>query len=336
MSTSVAIRSLARLFKAPVHLSTFLLSALVPMLLAPPVYAQSIYTQSSLPAEASIRIPQYQRMLEVGERTGLPASKLGYIWALLASSYQDAANEDKAIDAYQHALHLLGTEPADRANYAATLDNLGSLYLEYGRIEEAENARKQVLVIRKQLGDPIEIARSEQHVSETVLALHRYKEAEQGARTALETLGPTEAGPHPQANAELASLITISFAEGMQSKKKEDALRVAERANRLATGTFPAGSLQQAHALMALGFAQSKNRAPAEAERNMLEGIRLLRERAGNTNPVVTEALFEYRGFLKDQQRNVDLEALDRQLTGRMPIEQNPCPTCKVSVYALH
>jgi tetratricopeptide (TPR) repeat protein len=324
MSTSVAVRT-----PALVRLSIVLLTALVLILLAPPVQAQT-----SLPTEAATRIPQYRRMIEVGERTALPPSKLGYLWALLASSYQDADDENNAIDAYQRALHLLANESSDRANYAAALDNLGSLYLEYGRTEEAEATRKQVLALRKQLGNPFEIARSEQHLAEAVLARHRYKEAEQGARTALETLAPTESGPHPYATTELAALVTLSYAECMQSKK-QDCLQVAERADRLAIQAFQPGSLQHAHTLMALGFAQSKNKAPTEAERNMLEGIQLLRERTGETSPIVTEALFEYRGFLKSQHRDTDLEAVDKQLNGRMPIEQTPCPNCKVSVYAL-
>lgn len=324
MSTSVAVRT-----PALIRLSIVLLTALVLILFAPPVQAQT-----SLPTEAAARIPQYQRMIEAGERTGLSPSKLGYLWALLASAYQDAGNEDKALDAYQHALHLLGTEPSDRANYAAALDNLGSLYLEYGRTEEAETARKHALALRQQLGDPIEIARVQQHVAEVLLGRHRYKEAEQQARTALEVLGPSESGPHPHATSELAALITLSYAECMQAKK-EDCLRVAERAERLASQAFQPGSLPHAHALMTLGFAQSKNRANTEAERNMLEGIRLLRERTGESSPIVTAALFEYRGLLKSQHRDTDLEALDRQLTGRMPVEQTPCPNCKVSIYAL-
>lgn len=292
----------------------------------------TLHAQSSLSEEAISRISQYKHTIGTAESTGLSPEKVGYLWALLASAYQDAGAEDKAIDAYQHALHLL---PSNRANYAATLDNLGSLYLMYGHTDEAERLRKQALAIRIELGDPIEIARTRQHVAEVVLAQHRYKQAEQGARAALEVLAPAEQGPHLHATTELAALITLSYAQSMTSKK-EDGLHTAQRASRLAAQSFQPGSLEQAHALMALGFAQSKTHAAVEAERNMLEGIRLLRERIGPTSPVVTEALFEYRALLTSQHRPTDLEVLDRQIANRMPLEQTPCPNCKVSVYALH
>jgi tetratricopeptide (TPR) repeat protein len=114
-------------------------------------------------------------MIQEGKQTGLPAAQLGLLWAALAGSYQVAADAEKALPAYEHALQLLATDPRAIANYATVLDNMGSLYLQYGRIAEAEKVRKRALAIRHEIGSPLEIGWSEEHLAEIALVKHRFE-----------------------------------------------------------------------------------------------------------------------------------------------------------------
>jgi tetratricopeptide (TPR) repeat protein len=286
---------------------------------------------SSDPSEPSVRIEQGLRMIQEGKQTGLPATQLGYLWATLAASYQDAADAEKALAAYEHALQLLATDPKAKANYATALDNMGSLYLEYRQIAEAEKVRKRALAIRQEIGNPLEIGWSEEHMAEIALVKHRFKDAEKGARSAFETLSRSG----HDVSSEVASLVILTYAECMQSRP-EEGLREAERAMRLAENGLAAGSVERANVSMTLGFAQWKTRSVAEAERSMQDGLRILRVRLGNTSPILRAAMYEYRDFLKAMHRGPEVTAIEKQITAMTPqATKRSCAGCTVSVHVL-
>jgi dihydrodipicolinate synthase/N-acetylneuraminate lyase len=105
---------------------------------------------------------------------------------------------------------------------------------------------------------------------------------------------------------------------------------------RLAENGLAADSVEQAHASMALGFAQWKTRSIAEAERSMQNGLRILRVRLGNTNPRLMAAMYEYRDFLKAMHRGPEVKAIEEQITAMIPqATKKSCAGCTVSVYVL-
>jgi tetratricopeptide (TPR) repeat protein len=289
---------------------------------------------SSNANEVSMRIADGLKQIQEGKQNGLSDSTLGYLWAKLADSYQEAADWKKALAAYEHALQLLGEAREDRANYATALDNLGSLYLEFGRIGEAEKLRKRALAIRKEIGSPQEIAWSEADMAEVALLKHRFKDAEKASRAVFETMSAEEQSGD-NVSTELSALVTLIFAECMQSKQ-EEGLHEAERAMQLVEKNLPADSVDQAHVSMALGFAQWKTGANAEAERSMLDGLRILRSRSGPTSPNLRAAMYEYRGFLKAMHRGPEVTAIEKRLAEMTPQDTSKsCAGCTVSVYAL-
>lgn len=285
--------------------------------------------------ELSAQIAQQQKMIREGERIKLSAGKMGYLWATLASSYHEAADGENALAAYERALQLLKKDSAEKANYATALDNLGALYLEYGRVGESEIVRKHALAIRKEIGDPMDIARSEEHMAEIALTKHQYKDAERGSREAFETLSAAMRDGHTNGGTALSALVTLTYAECLQSKQ-EDGLLDAANAKRIVEKTYPPGSVEQAHVLMALGFAQWKTGAIAEAEQSMKAGLRIMHEKWGERSPILIGAMYEYRDFLKATARRSEVAALEKQLSGIVPqVNMGACTGCTVSVYAL-
>ncbi len=208
------------------------------------------------------------------------------------------------------------------------------MYLEYGRIADAEKLRKRALAIRKEIGSPREIAWSEVHVAELALVEHRFKDAERGSRSAFEKLSAEEGSGHDVSTG-ISALVILTYAECMQSEW-EEARREAERAKRLVEKALPPDSVDQAHVLMALGFAQWKTGGIAEAERSMQDGLRIMRVRSEGRGPILMAAMSEYRDFLKAMHRGAEATAMDKQLAQMR--SQNPtrsCVGCTVSVYAL-
>ncbi|QEE30641.1 tetratricopeptide repeat protein [Terriglobus albidus] len=290
----------------------------------------------------------YRKLIQESEQRNDPPARQGYLWAVLAASYHDIGNIAESQRAYEHALPLLAQSPQSRGNYATALDNLGSIYLELGNIADAEKVRTQAFHLREEIGNPIDLARGHEHLAEVLLARHRFKEAEQHARAAYDTLSakpepddmdaPT--AEHPQytqrrGNTMLAALITLVFAECNQSELQE-CLQAAKQADQIATQEFASGSLEQAHAAMALGFAQWKTGDVSTADQTLRSGMAMMKARLGEGHPLVLDSMYEYREFLQAQHRKADLSSLDHQIKDVK--EHRPataCANCTISVFAL-
>ena len=139
----------------------------------------AVRAQSSTPLIAALQahIAQDLELIRAGQQ--LPAVQRGALWARLAADYHKAGEFVKAEDAYNRSLHLLKNEPSARTQYASTLDDLASLLSEstYGRLDDAENVRKQALAVRKKLGDASDIGLSEVHLADIALARHQPQES---------------------------------------------------------------------------------------------------------------------------------------------------------------
>lgn len=284
----------------------------------------------------------YRALISESEKHKDPPAKRGYLWATLASSYHDSGNVAEAFRAYDRALPLLAKAPEARANYATALDNLGSLYLETGSIPEAEKTRTQALHLREEIGNPVDIARSQEHLAEIHLARHRFSQAETMARAAHDALlarpepdrTDSSGTPH-RGNTLLSSLVTMIFAECSLSQW-ETCRHSAGEADRLASQGFSSDSLERAHTDMALAFAQWKTGNPEDAEKNLQTGMGLLRAHFGDTNPAILDSMYEYRDFLVSQHRKTELRQLDQSIRVMIARKQNnSCNNCQISVFAL-
>jgi tetratricopeptide (TPR) repeat protein len=112
-------------------------------------------------AQTNVWRDEYADASRLAEQEYLPEAKQVASWTQLAAEYGNATEFLKAEDAYDRLLHLLKTAPSARAQYAATLDALASLYLSYGRAGDAESVGKQALTVRQKLGNLSDIAVSQ-------------------------------------------------------------------------------------------------------------------------------------------------------------------------------
>ena|ERR1700758_2957190 len=123
------------------------------------------------------KIAQQTAKIRVGERSGVDGLTLGRMWDHLAEYCEDAGEFDKAESAYNHALQLLGQSPAMAKEYAAALDNLGSLYVAMHNNDAAEKARGHALAVLEATGDKVLIARGKSLLAEVYLSERKYKDA---------------------------------------------------------------------------------------------------------------------------------------------------------------
>ena len=282
-------------------------------------------------ASSQAPIARDLEVIRIGEQQHLPPGKQAALWEQLALQYEIGTEFLKAEDAYLRALHLLKTAPSARAEYAFTLDNLSSLYVIYGRLDDAESARKQAIKVRQKLGSPAETGQSEVHLADIALLRLQYKKAE---RLALQGLEMMESSLNPPRTGVLSAFITLTFARCSQGRCGEGLMN-ARQAVAFANKNFESESVANGFALQSLGFAEWKNGASQDGERTMLQALQILRRRLSATDPRLAAAMSQYRSYLIEAHRPAEAQEIDEQLTRITRQTGAYCQGCTVSVYSL-
>jgi tetratricopeptide (TPR) repeat protein len=292
------------------------------------VWAQ---TTDAQPPSSQARIARDLELIRTGEQQHLPPFQQAVLWEQLAVEYHLATEFLKAEDAYLRALHLLKNAPSARAEYAFTLDTLSSLYMIYGRLDDAESARKQAIKVRQKLGNPAEYGQSEIHLADIALLRRQYKKAErlalQGLRTMESSLNPPRAGT-------LSAFMTLTYARCSRGHCEEGLLN-AKQAVAFANKNFASGSLANGFALEALGFAEWKTGASQDGERSMLQALQILRARLPATDPRLAGAMSQYRSYLVEAHRPAEAQEINEQVTRITRQTGVYCQQCTVSVDSL-
>ena len=276
------------------------------------------------------RIDHYLESIRAAEQNQHPQAEQGILWEQLALQYHVATDFQKAEDAYLRALHLLKGAPASRADYASALDNLASLYLIYGRSDDAESARKQAIKVRKKIGNPADLGDSLVHMADIAVVRHQFKQAE---RLAVHGLQLLESSSNPPREGILSAYITLTYARCFRGHCAE-ALINAKQAIAFANAQFQSDSTARGFALETLGFAEWKNGAPQDGEKTMLESIQLLRKGLAPADPRLTGALLQYQAYLVDAHRSAEAQEIREQVTRMNGQTGSYCQGC-VSVYSL-
>jgi tetratricopeptide (TPR) repeat protein len=277
------------------------------------------------------RIAQVLELIHAAEQQHLPAAQAGDLWAQLAAEYHHAAEFPQAEDAYNKSLHLLKDAPSAGEEYAATLDSLAALYMIYGRLDDAENARKQALMVRQKLGDISSIGVSHIHLADIALARHQFNKAE---KLALQGLEEMKSSSHPPREGMLSGFITASYA-GCSRGHCDQGLTNAEQAVAFANAHYEPGSAATGFALETLGFAKWKSGAEHDGEISMVQGIQILRTKLTPADPRLAGAMLQYRAYLIAEDRQAEAQQIHEQVVKMTREAGVYCSDCAVSVNSL-
>jgi tetratricopeptide (TPR) repeat protein len=293
--------------------------------------AASAQTPEPQSASAQVRIARDMELIHTAEQQQRPEAERGILWAQLASEYQYAAEFLKAEDAYNKSLHLLKTAPAAKADYAATLESLATLYLLYDRVDEAERVRKQALAVLEKLGNASDIGLSQIHLANVAIARRQFKKAE---RLSLQGMEEIESSSNPPRAGILSALITVTYARCLRGHCGEG-LTSAQQGIAFANSNFEPESAAVGFALETLGFAEWKTGAVQEGEKAMLRGIQILRTKLVPADPRLRGALEQYRDYLVATSRRVEAQEIHEEVERMTSQTAIFCSTCTVSVDSL-
>jgi hypothetical protein len=236
---------------------------------------------------------------------------LGFLWARLASDYRQAGDFPASEGAYLQALRLLDHGPtAARRNYATTLDNFAMLYGSYERFDDAEKYLKRALEVRKEVGIPLDQARTEQHMSEIDLYRRNYKEAENRAARALQIMLDQN---DPNRLDIIAALNSLTYARCLRGHCEEgvlDALRSLD----IARTAFGEDSVGTACALLAVGFAEWRLGRLDAADETMHKAVNMMKAHLDPNSKTVMLAMRQYRDYLKSVHRDTEADGIERDI----------------------
>jgi tetratricopeptide (TPR) repeat protein len=306
----------------------YLLILIVSVLCVSGVRAQT--PDAHIPSSQA-RIAQDLELIRLDEQQQRPPVQQAVLWEQLAMEYHLAAEFPKAEEAYLRALRLLKTAPSARAYYAYTLNNLASLYLIYGRLDDAESAWKQAIKVRRKLGTPSENAESEVHLADIAIERRQYKKAE---RLALQGLQMMESSSTPPRAAMLSAFIALTYARCSRGHCEEGLIN-AKQAVAFASKHFLSESSANGFALETLGFAEWKTGAAQDGERNMLQAIEILRTKLPPADPRLAGVMLQYQSYLVEAHRPAEAQEIREQVTRMTRQNGVYCQGCAVSVYSL-
>ena len=280
---------------------------------------------------AHARISQVLDLIRSAEQQHLPQEQQGILWAELGLAYWNATEFAKAEDAYNKSLLCFKGAPSAAPRYAATLEELASLYLSYGRVSDAESTDNEAFVVRKKLGDPAGIGVSQIHLANIALVKHQFKKAEQLGKDGMRNLQSASVSPSVGV---LSGFITLTYAL-CSHKHCQEGFKQAQLAVLFANKNFEPESAPIGFALETLGFAEWKRGAKQDAEKDMLDGIRILRKTLAPTDPRLAGAMLQYRAYLLEADRPAEARDIQQEVSVMTRQTGIGCSNCAVSVNTL-
>jgi tetratricopeptide (TPR) repeat protein len=184
---------------------------------------QAFHLWSGGQPKAAIAI--LEPMLQAGV-SGAEERDLGVAWNVLGSSYLDLERYGEAKQAYQHAIEKLRPIPSAQAQYASTIDSLGTLEDSLGQTDAAKALCERARHIYEQLGDPAGVA-----IASTNLAVIAYGHKDfKTARRALERASEEAQHTTRMKDDDFAAMDAIRSALALHDGRDDEAISTIQQA----------------------------------------------------------------------------------------------------------
>jgi|HubBroStandDraft_2_1064218.scaffolds.fasta_scaffold04292_1 tetratricopeptide (TPR) repeat protein len=267
------------------------------------------------------------------EAHGLPRNEAGVALTLLGNAYQYLGEYRKARQSFEAAIRLLKESPEQAKQYAAALDNLGSLELEEGQAEPARVLRLKVKRLYEEMGDHMGVARTASNLSLIALQQERYKEARQVLAEAFH-----EVGLAPQPNTDdLAAMFAIQGVIAGHDLGARSALKPIQLAIELWEHRHGPDYFQLGAAYVIRGQIYDTLGEYQQAKSDLQNALAGIEQTSGIDSPLYLRAEIAYAHALRASGSNeqaLQLEAKAAAALAQLRFRQ--CVGCSVSALGLH
>jgi len=109
----------------------------------------------------------------------------------------------------------------------------------------------------------------------------------------------------------------------------------AQQALAISRNAFAADSVSVGAAMIALGSAELKSGATADAENSMRQTLPIFKTQFAAADPRLSDVMQQYRDCLLAQHRKKEAREIDDQVSALDRQSTSSCPSCTVSVFGL-
>lgn len=234
----------------------------------------------------------------------------GEAWWELAMQYQAVSRYRDAERAYGEALRLLKKDQP--IFLAATMDDLGTMYVEMGRFDKAERLERNALALREAQNDATGVGISWMHLSMVSMGQHHVADAAMFAELAVNRL--VQRGEAATAEQKIAALIYLSHVRSAQADWA-DAIRNLKISRGIAEKSYRQGNSFRAYIDFLIGRAHWKIGDLELADQEMRTGTAGMQAELGWGHPTYVKALKEYEIFLQQTHRVHEAAEVQRTIT---------------------
>jgi tetratricopeptide (TPR) repeat protein len=256
------------------------------------------------------RVAASEALVQRAESTHADNHVLGRTYTVLALSYEDAGEWNRAEANFEHAISLLRhvAEPGD--DLASALDRLGSLHVSMGKLRDSDKEEQEALRLRVKAGDKRQIAQSWSDIAALYLAQKKYAKAKDFAeRATTEFLGNVEASSFDRISSRYTLAVALCYVKACAS-----ALPMVKDALDEAKATMRPTDLPVGFGTFLLGYMYWETGDVGKAGEYMERGKSIMAERLGWQHPTYLGASRQYARFLRENSRVEDAEVVERQI----------------------
>jgi tetratricopeptide (TPR) repeat protein len=262
----------------------------------------------------------------------LHGAELGRAWTVLGLAYTDRGTFAPAQHAYEQAIAILQPLPENVRDYAAALDNFGTLYRAMGQLDSSVRLRLKTLRIYEQIGDHSGIARACNNLANLALLQRDMKKGKEYLKRSAEEMKVATALDTD----DVAAIYSVQAEFAGIDGNTRAAIFGYERALQLWKRAHKEDHRNIGWGYMLLGQAYADAGRIDEASQEMKQGLSILEHVLGRTNLHYLEAEIAYSRLL-DETGEHDAAARLRtadQATLKA-YYQRQCVGCTISVDAL-
>jgi tetratricopeptide (TPR) repeat protein len=262
----------------------------------------------------------------------LTRNEAGVAWALLGNAYQYLGEYQKARASFEAAVRFLKDSPEQVRQYAAALDNLGSLELEDGQAEAAKVLRLKVKHLYETMGDHMGIARTASNLSLIALQQERYKDARASLAEAFD-----EANRVAQPNTDdMAAMYAIQGVIAGHDLGARSALEPLQHAIDLWERGHGPAYFQLGTAYLLRGQMYETLGEYQQAKSDLQNALARLEQTTGINSPLYLRAEISYACVLRDSGSKKEAAQLEAKATSALErLHLRECTGCSVSALGL-
>ena len=247
-------------------------------------------------AQSSDEIREYEMLVQQPA-----AENSGATWWKLAMLYQDAARYNDSERAYSKALELL--RPGGDRALANVMDCMGTMYVEMGRVAEAEKLERKALALREEQKDQLGVGLSWMHLAMLSLGKKDDADGEMYAELAVERLVPDHHESGATQEQKMTALTYLALAR-CAAHACADAVSPLNKAMKIAESSYRTRSFPASYIRFLEGYADWKLGKTREAAKLMQSGTEGMEAQLGWGHPTYESAMRQYEGFLVETRRN--------------------------------